>query len=91
MVVREGRVEADHSATSPGRGAWVHPSPDCLETALTRKAFGRALREPDAVVDPDALRLAISHHPIQTPPGLQRERADQPSENEHRDELMSND
>jgi hypothetical protein len=28
----------------PGRGAWVHPAPDCLETAVRRKAFGRALR-----------------------------------------------
>ena len=69
----------------------MHPSLECLETALTRKAFGRALREPDVAIDPDALRLAISNHPIQTPPGLQRERAEQPSENEHRDELMSTD
>ncbi|MEO7449046.1 MAG: YlxR family protein [Humibacillus sp.] len=28
----------------PGRGAWVHPALDCLESAVRRKAFGRALR-----------------------------------------------
>ncbi len=27
-----------------GRGAWLHPSASCLDTALRRKAFGRALR-----------------------------------------------
>jgi len=28
----------------PGRGAWLHASPDCLRLALRRNAFGRALR-----------------------------------------------
>ena len=28
----------------PGRGAWLHPTPECLDLALRRKAFGRALR-----------------------------------------------
>jgi predicted RNA-binding protein YlxR (DUF448 family) len=28
----------------PGRGAWLHPSPDCLDLALRRRAFARALR-----------------------------------------------
>ena len=27
-----------------GRGAWLHNAKSCLETALERKAFGRALR-----------------------------------------------
>ncbi|MFB2581825.1 YlxR family protein [Herbiconiux sp. P15] len=34
----------DETATLPGRGAWLHPSPDCFHTAVTRRAFGRALR-----------------------------------------------
>ena len=28
----------------PGRGAWLHPDPGCLETAERRRALGRALR-----------------------------------------------
>lgn len=28
----------------PGRGAWLHPSAACLEQAVRRKAFSRALR-----------------------------------------------
>jgi len=28
----------------PGRGAWLHPDPGCLEQAERRRAFGRALR-----------------------------------------------
>jgi uncharacterized protein len=28
----------------PGRGAHVHPTPACLDLALRRRAFGRALR-----------------------------------------------
>ncbi len=27
-----------------GRGAWLHPTPECLALAVRRKAFGRALR-----------------------------------------------
>lgn len=27
-----------------GRGAWLHPDPHCLELAVKRRAFGRALR-----------------------------------------------
>jgi uncharacterized protein len=40
----------DHSATLPGRGAWVHPTLECVEKALTRKAFGRALKADGALV-----------------------------------------
>jgi len=28
----------------PGRGAWVHDTPECLTAALRRRAFVRALR-----------------------------------------------
>ncbi|MHA7305021.1 YlxR family protein [Arthrobacter sp. TMN-49] len=27
----------------PGRGAWLHPSPDCWTLAIKRRAIGRAL------------------------------------------------
>ncbi|GGA58786.1 hypothetical protein GCM10011490_05930 [Pseudoclavibacter endophyticus] len=44
VVARDGRLLVDRSAHKPGRGAWVHPLVECLELALARHAFGRALR-----------------------------------------------
>ncbi|TPW76020.1 YlxR family protein [Schumannella soli] len=46
FAARDGRVVADAATRLPGRGAWVHPHLGCIETALHRRAFGRALREP---------------------------------------------
>ena len=37
------RVVPDPQLRLPGRGAWLHPTPECLDLALRRKAFGRAL------------------------------------------------
>ena len=44
VVARDGAVTPDPSASLPGRGGWVHPARECIETAVKRKAFGRALR-----------------------------------------------
>jgi len=38
------RVVADVRASLPGRGAWIHPAPACLELADRRRAVPRALR-----------------------------------------------
>ncbi|TAJ49721.1 MAG: YlxR family protein [Herbiconiux sp.] len=44
-IVPQGQVlVVDETATLPGRGAWLHPSLECFHTAVTRRAFGRALR-----------------------------------------------
>ena len=46
----------------PGRGAWLHPSPECLELAVRRKAFGRALHLRAAVdVSAVARHLGVQH------------------------------
>ena len=37
-------VTVDAAKRMPGRGAWLHPDPDCLAAAVRRRAFGRALR-----------------------------------------------
>jgi len=37
-------VVPDPGGRLPGRGAHVHPTPDCLQLALRRRAFTRALR-----------------------------------------------
>ena len=47
VAVRAGDgfvAELDLRRRLPGRGAWLHPSPDCLDLALRRRAFARALR-----------------------------------------------
>ncbi|NHT17377.1 YlxR family protein [Cellulomonas sp. IC4_254] len=37
-------VVVDVRRALPGRGAWLHPDPHCLELAERRRAFPRALR-----------------------------------------------
>ena len=44
VVAQGGEVVPDPSATLPGRGAWVHPTVQCVELAARRRAFGRAFR-----------------------------------------------
>lgn len=51
VVDDAGSLVVDARAVLPGRGAWIHPDPSCLERAERRAAFGRALRvsrAPDA-------------------------------------------
>ncbi|MGZ4516177.1 MAG: YlxR family protein [Mycobacterium sp.] len=40
----EFAVTVDTTCNLPGRGAWLHPNPQCLRAAIRRRAFGRALR-----------------------------------------------
>jgi predicted RNA-binding protein YlxR (DUF448 family) len=44
VVLTEGRLAVDESATAPGRGAWLHPNGRCLSHATKRHAFSRAFR-----------------------------------------------
>ncbi|ALJ21117.1 DNA-binding protein [Microbacterium sp. No. 7] len=44
VVVRDGVLIPDEKAVLPGRGAWVHDTPECIDNALRRRAFVRALR-----------------------------------------------
>ncbi|MFA5708965.1 MULTISPECIES: YlxR family protein [Mycolicibacterium] len=37
-------VIVDTAGNLPGRGAWLHPDPQCLQESLRRRAFARALR-----------------------------------------------
>ncbi|MFD9896465.1 YlxR family protein [Amycolatopsis sp. NPDC059027] len=55
MVVKDGRLVVDERRRLPGRGAWLHPGPDCLAKAERRRAFPRALRDPGAL-DAQAVR-----------------------------------
>ncbi|WP_230425244.1 YlxR family protein [Prauserella cavernicola] len=44
VVAVDGVVVVDERRRLPGRGAWLHPEPDCLTKAERRRAFPRALR-----------------------------------------------
>jgi predicted RNA-binding protein YlxR (DUF448 family) len=66
VVAVEGSLVPDPRGKLPGRGAHLHPDPDCLASAERRRAFGRALRldrAPDAaaVVAYVAERAAVKH------------------------------
>lgn len=60
VVAREGRVVPDQSANLPGRGAWVHPTPACVEAAVKRRAFGRALRHEFPLDADDVLARVVA-------------------------------
>ena len=44
IVSKSNVLAFDHQKNMPGRGAWIHPSSDCLALAIQKTAFGRALR-----------------------------------------------
>ncbi|WP_369035548.1 MULTISPECIES: YlxR family protein [Streptomyces] len=58
IVAIEGECAPDHRGTLPGRGAYVHPALVCLDLAVRRRAFVRALRAPGAL-DTAALRRYV--------------------------------
>ena len=58
VTVRDGFCLPDPASRQPGRGAYVHPSLECLERAERRRAFPRALRVPGPL-DITALRAWI--------------------------------
>ncbi|WP_439594266.1 YlxR family protein [Microbacterium sp.] len=47
-LLRVVRVDSslipDVRASMPGRGAWVHETSECMDAAIRRRAFVRALR-----------------------------------------------
>ncbi|MPY11825.1 YlxR family protein [Arthrobacter sp. KR32] len=44
----DGQIVAviDERRRLSGRGAWLHPDPACMDTAIKRRAFSRAFRGP---------------------------------------------
>ncbi|MFE1410563.1 YlxR family protein [Streptomyces sp. NPDC085524] len=56
----------DHRGTLPGRGAYVHPVVVCLDQAVRRRAFPRALRSAGAL-DTAELRKAMAGEAVVTP------------------------
>ncbi|MFF5705736.1 YlxR family protein [Streptomyces sp. NPDC012794] len=56
----------DPRGTLPGRGAYVHPAVVCLDQAVRRRAFPRALRSAGAL-DTEELRKALAATAEATP------------------------
>jgi predicted RNA-binding protein YlxR (DUF448 family) len=44
VVCIDSVLVLDERAVMPGRGAWVHETPECMDAAIRRRAFVRALR-----------------------------------------------
>ena len=44
VLTASGELDVDARAVKPGRGAWIHPDPECLTLAERRRAVPRALR-----------------------------------------------
>ena len=59
VVARNSRVAVDETGTLEGRGAWVHPTRECVENSIKRRAFGRALRASEAL-DPGDVLMFVS-------------------------------
>lgn len=59
LKVEAGSVVLDRARTG-GRGSWLHPAQACLDRALQRRAFPRALRAQGALADGEALRLELT-------------------------------
>ncbi|MGW0390208.1 YlxR family protein [Streptomyces sp. NPDC003042] len=56
----------DPRGTLPGRGAYVHPAVVCLDQAVRRRAFPRALRSA-GVLDTTELRRTVAAEAGATP------------------------
>ena len=46
VVAEDNHAVSDESATRPGRGAYVHHNPTCVEKSLRTSAWSRALKKP---------------------------------------------
>ena len=72
VVARDGALVPDPRRRLPGRGASLHPTPECLRTAERRRAFPRALRLPGgggSPVDAGPLRDHVLGAPSPAPAG----------------------
>jgi predicted RNA-binding protein YlxR (DUF448 family) len=60
VAAEGGRLALDRERRLGGRGAWLHPDAACLERALRRRSFGRALRAEGLAADGEALARLLT-------------------------------
>jgi len=60
VVAQDGVVIPDPSGILPGRGAWVHPTAECVTKSISRNVFGRALRVSGVQLDATALTSRLT-------------------------------
>lgn len=65
-------VVPDPRRRAPGRGAWLHPVPGCVELAERRRAFVRAFRT-SGRLDPAPVRAYVVGRPGQPASGTPQE------------------
>lgn len=75
VVGGHGDLVPDLRRCLPGRGAWLHPTEDCFDLAVRRRAFGRALRvsahlDLSAVAEEIATHEQTTDHPQGTESGF---------------------
>ncbi|QYH36515.1 YlxR family protein [Salinibacterium sp. M195] len=75
VIASHGAVVADQSATLPGRGAWLHPTSTCFDSAVKRRAFTRALKV-DSALDTGALLSVLAEYEAGHQPMSPNEQAD---------------
>jgi len=68
VVVADGKLVPDPRRRHAGRGAWLHPTPACLDSAEKRRAFPRALRVPGPL-DVLAVRALVGRNEAQPTQG----------------------
>ena len=61
VVGGHGDLVPDLRRCLPGRGAWLHPTGECFDLAVRRRAFGRALRV-SVPLDTTAVAEEIATH-----------------------------
>jgi predicted RNA-binding protein YlxR (DUF448 family) len=75
VIASHGAVVTDDSATLPGRGAWLHPTSTCCESAVKRRAFERALKV-NSPLDTGALLSVLAEYEAGHQPMPPNEQAD---------------
>ena len=58
VVCSAGQLDVDYLHKAQGRGAYLHPTPECIGAAVKRRLFARALKVP-ADVDVTALHRLL--------------------------------
>ncbi|HZZ46500.1 MAG TPA: YlxR family protein [Pseudonocardia sp.] len=79
VVAAAGALVPDLRRRLPGRGAWLHPDPECLRLAQRRGAFPRALRVSGPLIVDDVWRHLQSISKCETVSHLDHESQVDPS------------